>query len=118
MPRGMPPPAMNPRGGQSQNMMRQIQEMQERMLLEQQALGAATVEVSVGGGAVTVVMNGHQKVQEIQLDPELLDPGEIDMLRDLLITAMNQAVERSQALAHARMSDVTKGLQLPPGLGF
>jgi DNA-binding protein YbaB len=63
-------------------------------------------------------MNGHQKVLEINLDPQLLDPAEIDMLRDLLITAMNQAVERSQAMAHARMSDVTKGLQLPPGLGL
>ncbi len=117
MPRGMPPgPPMNARGGP--NMLRQIQEMQERMLLEQQALGQATVEVSVGGGAVTVVMNGHQKVQEVTIDPQLLDPAEGDMLRDLIISAVNQAVERSQAMAHARMTDVTKGLQLPPGLGL
>lgn len=116
MPRGMPPgPPMNARGGQ--NMMRQLQEMQERMLLEQQALGTATVEVSVGGGAVKVVMNGHQKMQAIEIDKELLDPAEVDMLSDLILTAVNQAVERSQAMAHARMSDVTKGMQLPPGFG-
>lgn len=114
---GMPSgPAMNAPGGK--NMLRQLQEMQERMLLEQQALGQATVEVSVGGGAVKVVMNGHQKVQDIQVDPLLLDPAELDMLQDLLVTAVNQAVERSQAMAHARMSDVTKGMQLPPGLGL
>ncbi|MEO8083938.1 MAG: YbaB/EbfC family nucleoid-associated protein [Ardenticatenales bacterium] len=117
MPRGMPPgPPMNARGGQ--NMMRQLQEMQERMLLEQQALGTATVEVSVGGGAVKIVMNGHQKVLEVSIDPQLLDPDEVDMLSDLILTAVNQAVERSQAMAHARMSDVTKGMQLPPGFGI
>lgn len=117
MPRGMPPgPPMNARGGQ--NMMRQLQEMQERMVLEQQALGTATVEVSVGGGAVKVLMNGHQKVQEISIEKQLLDPAEADMLSDLIIAAVNQAVERSQAMAHARMSDVTKGMQLPPGFGL
>ena len=117
MPRGMPPgPPMNARGGS--NMLRQLQEMQERMLLEQQALGTATVEVSVGGGALKVVMNGHQKVQSIEIDKDLLDPAEGEMLSDLIIAAVNQAVERSQAMAHARMSDVTKGMQLPPGLGI
>jgi hypothetical protein len=99
-------------------MLRQLQEMQERMLAEQEALGRETVEVSVGGGAVTVVMTGHQKLTAARIRPELLDPAESEMLCDLLIAAVNEAVDRSQALAAQRMNAATRGLDLPPGLGF
>jgi nucleoid-associated protein EbfC len=74
--------------------------------------------VSVGGGAVTVVMTGHQKLQSVRIRPELLDPEEADMLSDLLVAAVNEAVDRTQALAQERMGAVTKGLNLPPGLGL
>lgn len=104
--------------GGGKDMMRQLQEMQEKMLAQQEALGQETVEVSVGGGVVTVVMTGHQKLQSVAIDPALLSPEEVDMLSDLLIAAVNQAVDQSQKLAQDKMSEVTQGLNLPPGLGF
>ena len=112
MPRG--------RGGRpgGKNMMRQLQEMQEKMLAEQEALADETVEVSVGGGAVKIVMTGHQKVESIEIQPELLDPAESEMLSDLLMAAVNEAVEQSQQLAQERMGSLTQGMGLPPGLGF
>ncbi|MFN2115515.1 MAG: YbaB/EbfC family nucleoid-associated protein [Anaerolineae bacterium] len=112
MPRG--------RGGLpgGKNMMRQLQEMQERMLAEQEALAQETVQVSMGGGAVKVVMTGHQKVESIEIQPELLDPEESEMLIDLLIAAVNEAVDRSQQMAQDRMGALTQGLGLPPGLGL
>jgi len=97
-------------------MMRQIQEMQERMLEEQKALGDETEEVSVGGGAVKVVMNGHQKLQSVSIEPALLDPDEAEMLGELLVAAVNQAVERTQALASERMNAITGSVSLP-GIG-
>lgn len=102
----------------AKGMMRQIQEMQERMLAEQEALSQETVEVSVGGGAVKLSMSGHQKLQSLEIKPELLDPEEAEMLVEMLIAAVNEAVERSQAMAGERMGALTRGLGLPPGLGF
>lgn len=104
--------------GGGKDMMRQLQEMQEKMLAQQETLGRETVEVSVGGGVVTVVMTGHQKLQSVTIDPALLSPDEVEMLSDLLIAAVNQAVDQSQKLAQDKMSEVTQGLNLPPGLGF
>jgi DNA-binding YbaB/EbfC family protein len=99
-------------------MMRQLQQMQEQMLAEQEALGSETVEVSVGGGAVRVVMTGHQKLTEVQIQPELLDVEEAEMLCDLIIAAVNEAVDQSQKMAQDRLGALTQGLDLPPGLGF
>ncbi len=98
-----------------QQLLRRLQEVQDKMLAEQQALAGEEVEASVGGGAVKVRMNGHQKVLGVVIQPELLDPAEAEMLTDLLIAAMNEAVERSQALASERLGAVTGGLGLPPG---
>jgi DNA-binding YbaB/EbfC family protein len=115
MPRGLPMAGV-PGGGRS--MLRQLQEMQEKMAAQQQALGDEVVEVSVGGGAVKVTMTGHQKLRSLEIKPELLSPDEAEMLTDLLMAAVNQAVEQSQKLAQERMAAVTEGLGLPPGLGF
>lgn len=100
------------------DLMRQVQEMQAKMLAEQEALANETVEVTVGGGAVAVVMNGHQKLQSVRIQPALLDPDEAEMLSDLLVAAVNEAVDRTQAVAQERMGSVTQGLNLPPGLGL
>jgi nucleoid-associated protein EbfC len=116
MTRGMPRGGGAPGGGK--NMLRQLQQVQERMLAEQEALADETVEVSVGGGVVTVTMNGHQKLTAVTIKPELLDPDEAEMLNDLLIAAVNQAVDQSQKMAGDRMGAITKGLGLPPGFGF
>jgi DNA-binding YbaB/EbfC family protein len=98
--------------------MKRLQQVQDKMMQEQAALEEETIEASVGGGVVRILMNGHQKVKDVSVAPELLDPAEVEMLQDLLIAAINEAVERSQALAAQRMSAVTGGLGLPPGLGL
>ena len=105
-----------PGGKGGPDMMRQVQEMQERMLEEQNALGEEMAEISVGGGAIKVVMNGHQKMQSIQIDKDLLTPAESEMLGDLIVAAVNQAVEQTQQMAAKRMSAITGGMNLP-GLG-
>jgi len=97
-------------------MLKQIQELQAEMLKTQEALGEETVEVSAGGGVVTVVMTGHQKLQAVRINPEVLDPDDVEMLQDLIVAAVNEAVERSQRMAAERMGQLTGGLGLPPGL--
>ena len=82
----------------------------------QEALGDETVEVSVGGGVVTMVMTGHQRLQSVTIQPDILSPDDVDMLQDLVIAAVNEAIERSQQMASERMGALTGGLGLPPGL--
>lgn len=117
-------PRMQPGGGMPNQgaMMRQIQKMQEDMEAAQQALETETVDVSVGGGAITITITGSQKVQAIQINPDLIDtddPEWLSDLQDLLVAGMNQAVEQAQQLASERMGGVTGGLDsmLPGGLG-
>ena len=103
-----------------QAMMRQLQKMQDDMAAAQEALETETVEVSVGGGALTVVITGHQRVQAININKELLDLDDEEWLadlQDLLVAAMNQAVEQSQMMAAERMEAITGGLGNMPGLG-
>lgn len=95
------------------NLMQQIQQMQKEMAKAQEELEQQTLEVTAGGGAVTIVITGHQRVQSIQLKPEVIDPEDVDMLQDLLVAAVNQAIEQSQAMAAERMEGLTGGLSLP-----
>src|SRR5512134_40738 len=107
-------------GGGGTGMMRQLQKMQEDMLAAQEALANETVEVNVGGGAVTVVITGHQRVQSVTIKPEAIDtddPEWLTDLQDLLVVAVNQAIEQSQAMAAQRMEGITGGLGDIPGLG-
>lgn len=107
-------------GGGQMGMMRQLQKMQEDMAAAQEALASETTEVSVGGGAVTVVITGHQRVQSITIKPEAIDtsdPEWISDLQDMLVIAVNQAVEQSQTMAAQRMESITGGLGDIPGLG-
>lgn len=97
-------------------MMQQIRQLQEEMARTQEALGDESVEVSVGGGAVTMVMSGHQKLLSVTIQPDILDPDDVEMLQDLVLAAVNEAIERSQGLASERMGALTGGLNLPPGL--
>lgn len=106
-------------GGKSQQkqMMQQLQKLQEEMLQTQEALGEETVEVTVGGGALTLVMTGHQKVQSVAIDPGVVDPEDVEMLEDLIIAAVNEAVDRSQEMASDQMGRFTAGLGIDlPGL--
>ena len=113
MPKGKRRGAVGGHAPRMGGMAQQIQRLQEQMQKTQEALGEETVEVKVGGGAVTVVMTGHQKVQSVTIAPEAVDPDDVEMLQDLIVAAVNEAVEQSQALAAERMSGLTGGLNLP-----
>ena len=95
------------------DMMRQVQKLQEEMLKTQEALGEETITVTAGGGAITVVMTGQQRVQSISIAPEVVDPDDVEMLEDLVTAAVNEALQRSQELAGERMSALTGGLRIP-----
>ncbi|MGC9023359.1 MAG: YbaB/EbfC family nucleoid-associated protein [Chloroflexia bacterium] len=87
-----------------------MQQKQEQVM---QDLAGRTVEVTVGGGAVRLVMNGQQEVQELAIAPEVIDPKEVEMLQDLLIAAFNEGVARSRQLAEESMRSLLEGLGLP-----
>jgi DNA-binding YbaB/EbfC family protein len=99
------------------NLMGQVQKMQEDMAAQQEALADETVTVTAGGGAITVEITGHQRIQSIEIQPELVDPEEIEMLQDMLVAAANAAIEQSQALAAQRMEGLTGGLNINDLLG-
>lgn len=102
------------------NMMKQIQKMQQDMVEAQENLANETVEVSVGGGAITIVITGHQRVQSIKINPEVVDVSDPEWatdLQDLLVLAVNQAVEQSQSMAAEKMEAIAGGLGGMPGLG-
>ena len=98
-------------------MVRQIEQLQEQMLRTQEALAEETVTVTAGGGAITVVMNGQQDLQSITLDPEVVDPEDVEMLQDLILSAANQAIEKASEMTKEEMAKITGGLGLP-GMGF
>ena len=95
------------------DMMRQMQRLQEEMVKAQEALGEETVTATAGGGAITVVMTGQQRVQSISIASEVVDPDDVEMLEDLVTAAVNEALQRSQDLAAERMGVLTGGLNIP-----
>ena len=90
--------------------LRQVQQRQEQMMQE---LANKTVEVTVGGGAVRIVMTGQQEVKELVIAPEAVDPQDVEMLQDLILAAFNEALERSHAMAEEQMRSLLGGLGLP-----
>jgi DNA-binding YbaB/EbfC family protein len=101
-------------GQNPMKMMRQVQEMQAKMQKVQAELETMTVEATSGGGAVKAVATGAQKLVSIEIDPEAAT--EVDMLQDLVVAAVNEALDRSREMASQKMQGVTAGLGLPPGL--
>jgi nucleoid-associated protein EbfC len=95
-------------------MLRQVQQMQGRMEKLQKELESETVEASAGGGAVVAVATGTQKILSVRIDPEAA--GDAEMLADLVVAAVNEALEKSKQMASEKMSALTSGLGLPPGL--
>jgi len=82
----------------------------------QEELGAKTVTGTAGGGVVEVVVNGHQKVLSVTVKPEVVDPADLEMLQDLVMAAVNEAMDKARELATKEMGAVTAGMGLPPGL--
>ncbi|MBX3013284.1 MAG: YbaB/EbfC family nucleoid-associated protein [Caldilineaceae bacterium] len=106
-------------GGNNPNqLMSQMQKLQEEMEKTQTALDDEEVTASVGGGVVTVVATGGQIIRSITIQPEAIDPDDVDMLQDMLLSAVNEALQKGKALAEERMGALTGGLGLPPGLGL
>jgi hypothetical protein len=93
--------------------MRQAQELQAKLAKAQQELANTTVEASSGGGAVKVTINGQQKIQSIKISPEAINPDDVEMLEDLVLTAVNEAIAKSQELAAQRLGKLTGGLKIP-----
>ena len=95
------------------SMLKQAKRLQAQMAKIQEELGKTTVESSSGGGAVKIVIDGHQKVKSIEILPEAVDIEDIEMLQDLILTAVNEAIEKSQEEANKQLSQLTGGLNLP-----
>ena len=95
------------------NLMRQAQQMQQKMATLQKELEARELETSAGGGMVKIKINGKQEILELSINPECVDPNDVEMLEELVKTGVNQAVKESQDMVSSAMSKVTGGLSIP-----
>jgi hypothetical protein len=95
------------------NLQRMAQQMQQEMLRVQSELEATTVDGSAGGGVVSATVTGKQELVSITIDPAAVDPSDVDMLQDLVVAAVNDALRTSRELAEQKMAAVTGGLRLP-----
>ena len=95
------------------NLMKQAQQMQQKMATLQKELEARELDVSSGGGMVKIKITGKQEILELQLDKECVDPNDIEMLQELLVTAINQSIKESQDMVQSAMSKVTGGINIP-----
>lgn len=95
------------------SMMRQAQKLQKKMMKTQQELALKTVETTAGGGMVKVIANGGQKIESIALEKEVVDPEDIEMLQDLILAAVNDALNKSQEMVSKEMSKLTGGMNIP-----
>ncbi|WP_205651016.1 YbaB/EbfC family nucleoid-associated protein [Bacillus sp. OTU530] len=102
--------------GNMNNMMKQMQKMQKKMQEAQEELEKRTVEGTAGGGMVTVVVNGQKQILEVKIKEEVVDPEDIEMLQDLILTATNDALKKMDEITSSTMGQFTKGLNLPGGL--
>ena len=101
-------------GGQNMNaLIKQAQQMQEKMAEYQEQLGDRSFEVSAGGGAVSVVMTGKKELRSIKLSPDVVDPDDIEMLEDLIVAAVNEAARTVEETTAKEMDGITGGMNLP-----
>lgn len=94
-------------------MMKQAQKLQKKMLKTQEELAKKTVEASAGGGMVKVIANGSQKIESIVLEKEVVDPEDVEMLQDLVLAAVNDALNKSQEMVSSEMGKLTGGFNIP-----
>ena len=102
--------------GNMAGMMKKVQKLQTEMQKMQEELKKRTIEVSAGGGAVKVVMNGEKQVQGLTIDPAAVDPEDVEMLQDLISAAFNEALKKVDDMMASEMGKLTGGLGLPPGM--
>lgn len=101
-----------PMGGMNMNMVKQAQKMQQQMLQMQQEMETKEYEATAGGGMVTAAVNGKHEVLRLSIDPEAVDPEDVEMLQDMVTAAVNEALRKADADASANMSKLTGGLNL------
>jgi DNA-binding YbaB/EbfC family protein len=94
-------------------MMKQVQKLQQDMAKVQEELADEKVEASAGGGMVKVVVSGQQKILEVKINPEALDPSDVEMLEDMILVATSEAMQKAQDLAAQRLGPLTGGLNVP-----
>ena len=109
-------PKMGGMGGNQAAMLQQIQKMQDDMAAKQAELEAREYEVSAGGGAVTVKINGQKQILALDIAPEIVDPDDIETLSDILVAAVNEAIKRVEDTAASEMEAITGAMNLP-GMG-
>lgn len=99
--------------GNMGNMMKQVQKMQQEMARLQAKLEERTVESSAGGGVVSVVVTGKKEIKEISIKPEAVDPDDVEMLEDLILAAVNEALRQAEEMVAGEMAKITGGLNIP-----
>ena len=99
--------------GNMQGMMKKVQKMQAEMLKMQEELKTRTVETTVGGGALTIVANGKKEIESIKIKPEAIDPDDVEMLHDMIVSGVNEALRKIDEMTEREMSKITGGMKLP-----
>ena len=97
----------------NKQMMKQVKELQAKMAKMQEELGNTQLEVTAGGGAVTIVIDGHQGVHSVKISPDAVDLDDLSLLEDLVLAAINEAIKKSQDMAQERLGSLTGGLSIP-----
>lgn len=113
MAKGFGSRGMGGMGGMNMNMIKQAQKMQQEMMKAQEELEAKEYEVSAGGGVVTAVVSGKREVVSVTIDPEAVDPEDVEMLQDMVIAAVNEAVRAAMEDMSSSMGKITGGMNLP-----
>ena len=102
--------------GNMGNMMKQVQKMQKEMKKLQEELERKTVEVTTGGGAVKIVMNGQKQVQSLKINPDVIDKEDVEILEDIITAAVNESIKKVDEMMTSEMGKLAGGLGLPPGM--
>jgi nucleoid-associated protein EbfC len=102
--------------GDMAKLMKDMQKMQQTMLDAQEELQTTRVEATAGGGVVKAVVNGKGRLMDLEIKPEAVDPDDVEMLQDLIVTAIKEAEERAEEMEKTKMESLTAGMPVPPGL--
>ena len=97
----------------NKKMMKQAQQLQQRMMKLQEELESATVEATSGGGVVKVVVSGKMNIESLTIDPEAVSPDDVEMLQDLVLAAVNEGLDKAQEMASTKMGALTGGMNIP-----
>ncbi|MGQ4809161.1 Nucleoid-associated protein [Candidatus Entotheonellaceae bacterium PAL068K] len=95
------------------NLMKQAQQMQKKMLKLQEEMAHKSIEASVGGGMVAVTANGKSEVLQVKIEPQVVDPDDVEMLEDLIVAGVNEALRKAQEMKTEEMSKLTGGMKIP-----